>query len=146
MDLPEFIERNFREFMRPIQDAGYTSLLYEKSTGSLETQLKSYLLFAFRDGGSLETSNFRLTIDTVVNREPIQFAFKGKFDPKYENPAQFSGLQVSKADHTAFYPYSPSGQLPSPEEVYQASIQPLQKKSTRYPRLIKSWLGKGKKL
>ncbi|MCS3801009.1 hypothetical protein [Niastella sp. OAS944] len=157
MELPEFIERNVTEFMKPIQDAGYTNLPREKSTGSLEAQLKSYLLFAFHEqardrvsmvwyGEDLENSNFSLTITTTFNSDPIQFTFKGKFDPKYEYPAELSGLQVSKGDHNAFYPYSRNGKLPEPKDVYQASIQPLQMKSTKCPRLIKKWFGGSRKL
>ena len=139
MELPEYSERNVREFMKPIENAGYASLPHDNSTGKLETQLKSYLLFAFQEqslervmgvwyGEDLEVSNFTLSINTAIDRNPIEFVFKGKFDPKYDNPAQLSGLQIKRGDYTEFYRYDPNSKLPEPKDVYKASMKTVQKK------------------
>ncbi|WP_207510441.1 hypothetical protein [Longitalea luteola] len=157
MDLPEIIERNVHEFMKPIRDAGYTKLVYEKSMGSIETQLKSYLLFAFQEqsserdimiwyGGGLEASDFCLSLKTKIHNDPIEFGFKGKFDPKYEMPALFHGLQVSKGSYSAYYPNHPNNALPTPDDAYEKSIQTVPIKVNKGIRVIKSWIGKVKRL
>ena len=140
-------DREVEYLIKPIQDAGYTSLPYDKTMESLEDQLRSRLkdaIVKLLEGGP-STSNFSIGLKTIVRDKPVQFLFKVMCDTQSRQPIFLSGMEVKAGRAREYHLFEPSRTFPSPVEAFD-SLRRVQLKQKKDARVIKKNSNRGKKL
>jgi hypothetical protein len=155
-DISEYLYREVRGFMEPIEAAGYTMLCSDKPQRSLEGQLRSYLfgvheeeqrdrIFRILEGEEPTSHCFSIQLKIKFRETELEFLFKGKIDENWGSAALILGMEVKIGSYTAYYPYQPSRDFPRLIEVFNA-FKKAQPRSMKGSRIVKKRNDKGNRL